>query len=78
MKHYLIMALAVFSVMTLEWMWKTAKRRRSLKRAYGGKHPDQPIEEHISASRRFETGAVLFLHGSALLRRSNCAAVDTG
>ncbi len=66
MKHYLIMALAVFGVMTVEWIWKTAKRRRSLTRAYGGRHPDQPIEEHLSASGRFK--AVVYPHAEGVFR----------
>jgi hypothetical protein len=66
MNRHVVIAFAVLGVMIFEWIWKTSKRRRHLKRAFGAGRPDLPIEEHLSPSGRFKV--VVYPHAEGVFR----------
>jgi hypothetical protein len=66
MNRHVVIAFAVFGVMIAERIWKTARRRRRLKRAMGDAIPDRPLEERLSASGRFK--AVVYENADGVFR----------
>jgi len=66
MKSHILIALGVFGVMAVEWLWRRVKRRHRLASGMRAARPEEALEEHLSASGRLKV--VVYPHGHEVFR----------